>query len=309
MIEQIVKTSSQSVRPYTIKPGDTLLGIARQELGDAKRWVEIKKEDGSTFTEAEAGLIQIGQIIYLPITFRPYTIQSGDTLLAIAERELGEAKRWVEIKKEDGSTFSEAEASLIQIGQIIYLPDAENTVESPFDLERIFVIVPSHLKSYANKSIPLIIAEAKQNEVEDIAHIAYIIATAEHESHLGRWMEELADGSQYEGRKDLGNIRRGDGRLFKGRGYVQITGRSNYQLWSDSLGIDLVANPKRAAEPEIAAKILVQGMRDGSFTGVKLSNYINTAKRDFKNARRVINGLDQASKIARTAEGYLKVLG
>ncbi|MGQ4647907.1 LysM peptidoglycan-binding domain-containing protein [Lyngbya aestuarii] len=307
-----------SVRPYTIKPGDTLSAIAQRELGDANLWGEIQQEDGSTLTETEARNLEVGQVVYLvdqnptvappTSTIRPYTVKPGDTLSAIAKRELGDTNRWREIQQEDGSTFTETEARSLEIGQVVYLVDNDLTNIGSFDLNQIYSVVTPSLLPYAQTSIPLILAETKRSGITDPAQIAYILATTEHESLLGRWMEELASGSQYEGRKDLGNIYPGDGRRFKGRGYVQITGRSNYQDWSNRLGIDLVANPEKASEPEIAAKILVQGMRDGTFTGVGLSNYINGSRQDFYNARRIVNGLNVASKIAAIAQNYLTVL-
>ncbi|MEQ8467602.1 S8 family serine peptidase, partial [Coleofasciculus sp. E1-EBD-02] len=177
-----------------------------------------------------------------------------------------------------------------------------------FDINPIIAAVPSYFKPYAQESIPKILAESQASGVTDIGQIAYILATAQHESHLGRWMEELASGDAYEGRLDLGNTQPGDGRRFKGRGYVQITGRSNYTQWSQRLGIDLVSQPHKASEPAIAVKILVQGMRDGTFTGKKLSDYINGSSRDFRNARRIVNGIDKAAEIAQIAENYFNVL-
>jgi hypothetical protein len=55
--------------------------------------------------------------------------------------------------------------------------------------------------------------------------------------------KEIASGKAYEGRKDLGNIKVGDGVLFKGRSFIQITGRSNYKLISEALGVDFISNP------------------------------------------------------------------
>ena len=162
------------------------------------------------------------------------------------------------------------------------------------------------IRAFARRSVPIILQECNRNGVTNLAQIAYILATAEHESHLGEWMEEFASGWDYEGRVgDLGNDQAGDGPLFKGRGFVQLTGRKNYTEWKSRLGIDIVSNPERVMEPEIAAKILVQGMRDGSFTTVNLDDHIGD---DFVNARRIINGTDRAGQIAAIADEYLKVL-
>ena len=63
---------------------------------------------------------------------------------------------------------------------------------------------------------------------------AHYIAQVAHETGELKWLEEIASGQQYEGRKDLGNIMTGDGRKFKGRGYLMTTGRANYQSYKDS---------------------------------------------------------------------------
>jgi predicted chitinase len=161
------------------------------------------------------------------------------------------------------------------------------------------------IRAFARRSVPLILQECNNSGVTHLSQIAYILATAEHESHLGEWMEEFASGWAYEWWDGLGNDRDGDGPRFKGRGFVQLTGRRNYTDWKKKLGIDIVSNPERVMEPEIAAKILVQGMRDGNFTGVNLDDYIGN---DFVNARKIINGTDRAPQIAAIADEYLKVL-
>jgi hypothetical protein len=95
----------------------------------------------------------------------------------------------------------------------------------------------------------------------------------------------------YEGRHDLGNTQPGDGPRFRGRGYVQITGRANYIKFSELLGVDLVGrNPERALEPDIAWKITSYGMLHGTFTGHKLADYDQPGGGfDYYNARKIIN--------------------
>ncbi|HZO30052.1 MAG TPA: glycoside hydrolase family 19 protein [Chloroflexota bacterium] len=66
---------------------------------------------------------------------------------------------------------------------------------------------------------------------------------------------EFASGDAYEGRADLGNTQPGDGRRYKGRGFIQITGRSNYQTYGNTLGVDLIGNPDLALDPNIASQI------------------------------------------------------
>ncbi|MBO1348063.1 MAG: peptidoglycan-binding protein [Hormoscilla sp. GUM202] len=189
----------------------------------------------------------------------------------------------------------------------VYLP--YNNLISSLNLDRIIASIPyRELHPYAWESIPLILRSCDINGVIDLGQIAYILATAEHESRLGQWMEELASGWAYEWRSDLGNNRSGDGPRYKGRGFVQITGRRNYTDWSGRLGIDLVNVPEKAAEPDLAAKILVIGMRDGTFTNHRLGQYIWGSRRDFYNARRIVNRLDRAAHIAAIAEEYYRVL-
>lgn len=84
---------------------------------------------------------------------------------------------------------------------------------------------------------------------------AAFLAQVGHESGNFRYMEELASGSAYEGRRDLGNTQAGDGVRFKGRGPIQVTGRANYAAMSKALGHDFVANPQDAAKPEWGFKI------------------------------------------------------
>lgn len=168
------------------------------------------------------------------------------------------------------------------------------------------------LREAAAQSVPLLLAACARHGVDDPGQIAYILATAEHESGLGRYMHEIWGPTElqarYEGRWDLGNSEPGDGYLFRGRGYVQITGRVNYRFWTRQLKLDLVGNPELAADPATAAEIAVRGMKEGSFTTWKLRDYINGEQRDFVKARKIINGMYRAGLVAAAATNYLAVL-
>lgn len=83
-----------------------------------------------------------------------------------------------------------------------------------------------------------------------------------HESGGFKALEEYASGDAYEGRSNLGNTQEGDGRRFKGRGIIQLTGRYNYKKYGDLIGVDLESNPELAADPNTAVKIAAAYWKD-----------------------------------------------
>lgn len=87
----------------------------------------------------------------------------------------------------------------------------------------------------------------KKYEINTPLRIAHFMAQLHHESGGFKYLKELGNSAyfnKYEGRKDLGNTVKGDGAKFKGRGYIQITGRANYTELSKALNIDFVNNPE-----------------------------------------------------------------
>lgn len=93
-----------------------------------------------------------------------------------------------------------------------------------------------------------------------------------------------------------------------GRGFVQLTWKANYARAGEALGIDLLAEPDLALDADVAARVLVQGMVGGWFTGRRLSHFITEAAVDYTEARRIINGLDCATEVAALADAYALAL-
>jgi hypothetical protein len=95
-----------------------------------------------------------------------------------------------------------------------------------------------------------------------------------------------------------------NGKVYYGRGYVQLTWIKNYEKMGALLKADLVGNPELALDPKIAAQVMFEGMIRGSFTGKRLADFFNDAKTDWPNARKIINGLDRAEMIASYARQF-----
>jgi len=157
-----------------------------------------------------------------------------------------------------------------------------------------------------------ILDEWDRRQLTDLRWLAYMLATTKHETadrmkpitEFGKkaYFDKYEPGTRIG--KVLGNTVKGDGWRFRGRGYVQLTGRANYAKASQILGVDFVTKPEQALEPSLSAAIMFMGMTSGWFTGVRLSNFLNAADTDWRNARRIINGLDKADLIAGYAQAF-----
>lgn len=132
--------------------------------------------------------------------------------------------------------------------------------------------------------------------------LAYMLATTYHETAF-----TMAPVSEYGGESYLKSK---PYYPYYGRGYVQLTWLDNYKAQDAKLelGGQLVATPDLALDPDLALKILWGGMVDGDFTGKKLADYFTTDETDFYNARRIVNGTDCASTIAKYAELFLNAI-
>lgn len=114
------------------------------------------------------------------------------------------------------------------------------------DLHEIMPLAKARVNIFA---APLTQAMTKFFIDNPLRQAAFIAQTA-HESGELRYVQEIASGAAYEGRKDLGNTQPGDGKRFKGRGLLQITGRHNYSMLRSALGLDVVEHPELLESPE-----------------------------------------------------------
>lgn len=159
--------------------------------------------------------------------------------------------------------------------------------------------LPDAARETVRVSAEAILRAARGLDVRDPSHLAYMLATAEHESNLGRNMVETWVPTDDQLRYESSPLNRqpGDGALFRGRGFVQITFRANYEKYTGILkrqgaDVDLVTRPDEAARADIAARILVTGMTREGFTSPErlLPAYGVDGDFDFLRARDIVNG-------------------
>ncbi|OJH36419.1 LysM peptidoglycan-binding domain-containing protein [Cystobacter ferrugineus] len=290
---------------YTVRSGDTLSGIAQRHGTTVNALVQangIRNPD----------LIQVGQRLSIPgkggagapsapsaPATGSYTVRSGDTLSGIAQRY--------------GTTVSAlAQANgirnpnLIQVGQKLRVPGGDHFEPAPskpstggagpvtgpgnepgssggVSLAQLRRIMPNLSQAKAEQYLPHLNRAMAEAGINTPQRKAAFLAQLAHESGEFRYMEEIASGAAYEGRRDLGNTQPGDGVRFKGRGPIQLTGRNNYRAAGQALGIDLENNPKRAADPDV-------GFRTAAWfwNSRNLNQYADAG--NFREVTRRING-------------------
>jgi len=141
------------------------------------------------------------------------------------------------------------------------------------------------------------------SDIEQAGFIAQVM----HESGECRYVKELASGSAYEGRKDLGNTSPGDGIKYKGRGLIQITGKANYKQLSDEFGVDFVSNPELLESPEWAAKSAAWFWNSRKLSAIMDANTDDAFKLVTKRINGGYNGLDDRIKYWNRAKIQLGV--
>jgi len=154
-------------------------------------------------------------------------------------------------------------------------------------------------------AVVLLAEEADENNVTDLNQFAYILATCYHECRFKSIPEIRAKRGTKVWQMQEKYWHTG----YYGRGFSQLTWKANYEKFQKRTGLPLVLNPDLVLNPEVGAEILVDGMMNGLFSGVKLSRYIQPGKPpDFIRARRVVNGNFQADKVRNAALIFVRLL-
>lgn len=140
----------------------------------------------------------------------------------------------------------------------------------------------------------------------DLRWLAYMLATAWHET--AKTMQAIEEYGKGKGRK-YGKPDPKTGKIYYGRGFVQLTWYYNYAKMGAIIDVDLYNHPELALDTATAVKIMFEGMTTGEsfkgdFTGKHLGMYFNDKKEDWINARRIINGVDKAVLIADYAKDF-----
>ena len=134
--------------------------------------------------------------------------------------------------------------------------------------------------------------------------VAHFLAQAAHESAGFKTLAEYASGQAYEGRKDLGNVKKGDGRRYKGRGIIQITGRANYRKIGEKLTLPLEEQPELAAQPRHAVLIAAQYWKDRKLNAPADKDDILTITKRINGG---YNGLDDRRRYLSRAKNALGI--
>ncbi|MBS7540041.1 peptidoglycan-binding protein [Ancylobacter lacus] len=179
----------------------------------------------------------------------------------------------------------------------------------PVDAEFIRKVAPRFSGKFAEAQAaiisaigPALAATLERYDIGAPLRIAHFMGQVTHECAGFRTTQEFASGAAYEGRRDLGNTEAGDGRRFKGRGLLQLTGRANYKAYGEALGIDLVGEPERAAEPVLSLVIACEYWKRRGINKAADADDLVTVTRLVNGGQ---NGLDERGAYLRKAKAAL----
>lgn len=142
---------------------------------------------------------------------------------------------------------------------------------------------------------PIVAAALEEDRLTSVTIVAYALGTIAAETAGFVPLKELPSQyntrpgcvaySRYELRRDLGNNEPGDGARYPGRGYIQLTGKANYAKYGERVGVDLLANPEAANEPQTAAMLLALFIADRE---PRIHAALSAS--DLSRARQIVNG-------------------
>ena len=135
----------------------------------------------------------------------------------------------------------------------------------------------------ADALYPYFLSAMAYAEINTCRRAAAFMAQIAHESGGLQYFEELASGAAYEGRSNLGNTQPGDGKRYKGRGPIQLTGRANYTAAARDLGLDVVNNPESVCFPSVGFKTTAWFWKRNKLN-------VHCDSEDFRELTRRING-------------------
>ena len=294
------KDYSQLFREYTFEKKEGYIPVGEQNgrtvyaapdyAKDADgNYISVNKNEATAMAKEMGGIVPTrdmvkslySQAVRIPMPTQAIGSKGGTGDSALYTQKVNEAiqSRGVEagsVIAHGKEFFSDAQPSQTQ--RIIVTPDLAN-IPSTFMRDS----ADQPLNDVQKENLAYAYNHAVANGLEGDELNAYMAQLA-HESAGFRTAEEYASGAAYENRKDLGNTQKGDGKLFKGRGFIQLTGRKNYTDAGKDLGVDLLSDPSKVAtDKNLAADVSLWFWK----------NRVRPNVQDFSDTRRVtkiVNG-------------------